>query len=144
VKTFDSDALVTMYPDGSWGAAAPGRCTGECTGVARYVKDFPTRRYAHVELRFSPANELSVTLAHDWPVELGEEERRLLDAALLSGVVDGLLSVERPTWRCAVSSVAVGYVPNATSPEVVRATAKLATDDALRKPEWVLPSSEPA
>ena len=144
MKTFDGNALTAMFPNHSWGVASPGRCTGGCTGIGRYVKDSSHRRYAHIELRFTPASDLRITLEHEWPPEVDDYERACLDAALLGGVMDGLVSLERPAWRCAVSSVKVDYEPGATIPEVVRATAKLATEDALRKPEWELPSSEPA
>jgi hypothetical protein len=139
------EELTAMFPEHRWGATQPGRCTSECTGEAKWIKQSgANRQYAHVQLRFVPAPELRVTLAHEWPAEVPQGERVALDLALLAGVMDGLVSTERPAWHCAVSSTRVAYVGGATTPELMRATARLATDDALRKPAWILPSSEPA
>src|SRR5258708_344753 len=135
VAEFGPDQLMALFPDHRWGVAAPGWCTSQCAGEGRWIKESGL---------FSPARELRVRLEHEWPADVTDGDRAALTMALLAGVMDGLVSNERPTWLCAVTSTRVTYLRAGTTPEAVRLAARLATDDALRKPGWRLPSSEPA
>jgi hypothetical protein len=144
VVTFDRDRLTSLFPALEWDSPTVVRCTGDTAGEGRCLKaDGGRRRYSQVSLRCSPAFVLSVSFEHSWPDDVLAEERAALDEALLSGIMEGLTSEEYPAWLCAVSTLAVAYVPKQTTRQAVKAAAVTAIQDALQRRSWKLQTWPP-
>jgi hypothetical protein len=127
-----------------WDSPTVVRCTEETHGEGTYLKAAGSRpRYCQVSITCSPAFVLTVNLDHRWPDDVSPEDRRALDEALLSGIVEGLTSEEYPAWLCAISTVNVTYVPEQTTSEAVKVAAALAIQDALRRRSWKLQTWPP-
>ncbi len=139
MATFDRQRLMSLFPALEWESPTVVRCAGETRGDGRYVdaKD-GSPRFGHVSVLCSPAFVLTVRHEHQWPERVAEEERAALDDGLLAGIMAGLTSGEYPAWLCTVTTVNVGYMPEQTTSQAVRAAAELAVQDALRRPSWKL------
>ncbi len=142
--TFDRDRLTSLFPALEWDSPTVVRCTEKTRGEGRYVKTSGSRpRHGQVSIVCSPAFVLSVRLEHRWPDDVSPEERTALDEALLAGIMEGLTSEEYPAWLCAISAINVGYLPEQTTGQAVKAAAAMAVQDALRRPGWKLQTCPP-
>ena len=140
-RIVEYDELVRLFPGLSAGVATPMECLFEVNGLGRYIKSVAGRgpQFAEVSLKGRPSSTLSVSLEHSWPTDVASSDIRLLDEAMLLGIIEGIVREEWPPMACLITSVKAGFVAAETTPLAVRVAAAMAVGDMCRKPGWGRP-----
>ena len=126
--------LLARFPEllTDWGA----RPTDTATGQGRYIKETCGRRqFADVSVEGRPAEQLTITLGHEWPAEVAQELRTDLDHALLRGLFEAVLRHEPAALGCHLVITGVVYHQDASA-VAVRIAASMAFQDMARKTDW--------
>jgi hypothetical protein len=126
--------LLARFPDLLMGLGA--QPTDTTTGRGRYIKDSGGRRqFADVSVEGRPAEQLTITLSHEWPPEVAQEQRTDLDHALVRGLFEAVLRHEPAALGCHLVTTGVVYHQD-TSEVAVRVAASMAFQDMARKTDW--------
>jgi hypothetical protein len=126
--------LLARFPELLAGVGA--RPTDTTTGRGRYIKEAGGRRHcADVSVEGRPAEQLTITLGHEWPPEVAEELRTDLDHALVGGLFEAVLRHEPAALGCHLVTTGVVYHQD-TSDVAVRIAASMAFQDMARKTDW--------
>ena len=126
--------LLARFPELLAGMGA--RPTDLATGQGRYIKDTGSRRqFADVSVEGRPAEQLTITLGHEWPPEVTQEQRTSLDQALVRGLFEAVLRHEPAALGCHLVTTHVVHHQD-ISEVAVRIAASMAFQDMARKTDW--------
>jgi hypothetical protein len=113
------------------------RLKAPASGTGKYLKETAAlRQYAELSVEASPAQEFSVSFAHEWPRDVEHERVTDLDDALLRGLLEALARrCYLSAWGCSIRTVHAAC-GETTASLAVQLAASLAIETLLAKADW--------